>query len=215
MITPIDFDKVHDHIREGSEQARADLKEYFGPFSVDGSGHSGYTGRWFEHFAQMSDPAHFNGNDVAAAATLSVQFDSVSIAELANRSAQLDALLAGCPPPDTPIWAVDTEVLADDAPLSRIYEQLKSIPGVGPVKASKLLAAKRPHLVPIRDRRVGELLGNPPKWWKPWRAVMSDEGFRTLLDDLADGLTPAGTSLLRVADVILWRDATRQEAAPT
>ncbi len=211
MINAITFDDVADYVIGRSDRARADLARYFGAFSVTSSGHTGYTGRFFEHYAQRSDPAHFNGNDIAAASALSVQFDPITVAAIAHDAQHLDDLLAQCPPPKVPIWDVEDAVINDEAPLAQLYERLKGVPGVGYVKASKLLAAKRPHLVPIRDRRVEQLLGNPDQWWAPWQKVMKKEAFRSLLAELADGVAPPDASLLRVLDVILWCDATRQD----
>ncbi|MFZ4434524.1 MAG: DUF6308 family protein [Microthrixaceae bacterium] len=212
MIKAITFSDVPNYVGDREAQAREDLARYFGAFSITNAGHSGYTGRFFEHYSQLSDPEHFNGNDIAAATSLSVEFKTVTVAALAHHGRDLDGLLAQCPPPDVALWEIDDTALDDDAPLSRLYTSLKALPDVSYVKASKLLAAKRPHLVPIRDSRVEQLLGNPHSWWGPWQQVFNDEDFRGLLADLANGTVPERTSLLRVLDVILWSDATRQSA---
>jgi hypothetical protein len=76
------------------------------------------------------------------------------------------------------------------------------------VRASKLLAAKRPHLIPIRDSAVSELLRAGKKWWLPMLEVVSDEQIRTNIAELSKTV-PADVSVLRRLDVILWMEGTR------
>lgn len=78
---------------------------------------------------------------------------------------------------------------------------------MGKVRASKLMASKRPDLVPIRDRHLEAILGAPDTWWDPWRQLAS----RPEIAELVDRVTPAHlvdrVTLLRRLDVILWMEA--------
>ncbi len=80
---------------------------------------------------------------------------------------------------------------------------------MGVARTSKLLAAKRPALVPIRDEAVSTLLGNPPDWWTHFQQALADESLRGRIEKIGEpwqqsnGLTP-----LRTVDVILWMIAT-------
>lgn len=197
----IGFDGIAAFVASDRERARQWLEEYFQSTDPDG----GYTGRWFEYFSTRSDERHIDANDVAAAATLSVPLDGKVVRSLFERADQFDGFLADAPDRTVTLWDVDESELADGAPLAEAYSLLRSIPGIGYVTASKLMACKRPHLVPIRDTVVEQLLGAGPAWWLPWRLVVSDTAFRDLVEEITPPTVPAGTSVLRRLDVILWR----------
>ena len=78
------------------------------------------------------------------------------------------------------------------------------------VRASKLLAGKRPHLVPIRDSVVEQLLGAGTDYWTPMRDILSDPELRRTLKFISNGVAPPNVSLLRRLDVILWMEGKAQ-----
>lgn len=179
------------------DEARTSLANYFATNA----------GRYFDDFARNSDPGRFTADDVAAVATLSVPLEAGSvIGLLVDRADTLAALLGDprMPEPRATLWEVDPSVLEPDQPLALIYEELKRIPGISYVRASKLLAAKRPHLVPIRDSVVEQLLKAGTDWWRPMREVVSDALVRSGIESASAGLPLDGVSLLRRLDVILW-----------
>lgn len=198
----IGFDGIATFVEANADTAKTDLGTYFGT----------YAGRWFEHFSDLSDPNHLNANDIAACGTLSVEFDGRTIDQLMKRSDEFDEMLALCPPRDTVLWELETG--SYDA-LSALYEFLRGIDGMGPVRTSKLLACKRPHAVPIRDSVVEALLGAKDAWWGPWQIVVADAKLRELVDAVTPGGVPSGTSILRRLDVILWMHGTRSMSQPT
>ena len=86
---------------------------------------------------------------------------------------------------------------------------LRTLPGVEWVIAGKLLAAKRPRLIPILDNKVRGLIQPPTSqfWISIWDEL-SDESRRTAIAEVcADA--PAHVSLLRRIDVALWMAATQ------
>lgn len=179
--------------------ARDSIKRYF----------SQNTGRHFERFAGRADARRFTSDDVAAVATLSVPLDGESVVGLLLTHAdRLTELLnsPALPSREATIWEVEPTTLAADQPLSMIYDELKRIPGINYVRASKLLAGKRPHLVPIRDTVVEQLLGAGSDYWAPMREVFSDPEIRRSLEFVSDGVVPSDVSLLRRLDVILWME---------
>ena len=200
MMDPIGFDGIASFIAGKQGQATRWLAQYF---SADAE--QRYTGRWFEYFSARSDPWHLDANDVAAATALSVPLDGQTLQKLFERAEEFDAHLADAPGPQATIWEVDEVDLADDAPLSLAYGVLTSVRGISYVTASKLLACKRPHLVPIRDTVVESVLGAGREWWAPWRRVMLDKELRDLVERLTPSEVPPHTSILRRIDVILWR----------
>lgn len=82
---------------------------------------------------------------------------------------------------------------------------------VGRTKISKLLATKRPHLIPIYDDWVARALwSTEPKssYWQPWAercAGPNGDDLRHCIDDLRpDGHVPDTVSTLRVLDIVIW-----------
>lgn len=118
-----------------------------------------YTGRYFEQLAARSSPNRFTAHDLCAAASLSVAFTGEAAADLLiKRGDYFNSLLNdGVPGFSADLRTVDEDALTDDSPLAILYAELKTLDQVGYVRASKLLAAKRPGLVPIRDS-VGSLV---------------------------------------------------------
>ena len=178
-----------------------------------------YKGRFFEVLRAQSSPRRFEIFDVSAAETLSVTvrpravnklLESLEIAETVG--AICDSLVPG---KDT-LWTCDLDLLTGDKDalhtsglLFGLYYKLRGKDiGIGPVTTSKLLAAKFPKVVPIRDSQVAELLGMTRRndWWTAIR-----DQFTPQLVQHLDGLTlPDGTghvSTVRRLDIILWMEA--------
>ena len=198
-ISPIGFDGIPHYVAEHPEQIRTDLTAYF----------SSYTGRWFEHFSREGDPTRFDANDVTACAALSVPLDGPTLNGLWGQLDNINELLSRSPGREVTLAEVDTS--SDSyTTLSSLYDTIRAIPGMGMVRTSKLLASKRPHLVPIRDSYVDALLGKPTQWWAEWRTVVENEPLVAQVTKLAEGVTPTDTSLLRIFDVVLWMEADRR-----
>jgi hypothetical protein len=87
------------------------------------------------------------------------------------------------------------------------------LPGVGPTKAGKILARKRPLLVPIYDEVVATFLRpTPGQFWIELRAALQDEARRKQLNNLVDG-NESGVGTLRALDVAIWMRCGRSERA--
>lgn len=78
--------------------------------------------------------------------------------------------------------------------------------GLGQVRTSKLLARKRPRLLPVWDRYVKSELGvrGTTDHWSSVRGWLSDERVRTLDELRVEARVPAHVSTLRILDVLLW-----------
>ena len=61
-------------------------------------------------------------------------------------------------PSDVPLWEATDEQLAKRSSAWRLWDRLMDIPGVSTARASKLLARKRPHLMPILDSVIIDTL---------------------------------------------------------
>lgn len=79
---------------------------------------------------------------------------------------------------------------------------LDDLPGVGEVTARKLLARKRPLLIPVVDSVIVEALGcEKNRAWETLREAISDD-----IQTEAETLRPPGcrVSTLRLIDTAVW-----------
>jgi hypothetical protein len=102
----------------------------------------------------------------------------------------------------------------NDAALA-LWRLLSDRRQLGPTRVSKLLAAKRPHLVPIYDSFVAEALLPPThrrqwQWWGPWRDMLlgpDGEAISAAVTEIRAEVTVPGAnrlSELRVLDIVVW-----------
>ena len=115
-------------------------------------------------------------------------------------------------PTDRDLWNAEPGALESAVAL---HHWLISLPGVGPVIASKLLARKRPRLIPIHDKVVLRVLA-PPKdrFWATLAVALTEADLR----DEIEALRPPGAdsvSLLRLLDVAIWIRYSRSRNART
>ena len=174
-----------------------------------------YSGKHYEWFVEQSDSKKFTPWDILAVEALSVTVPTETARWLfepnTKRDDHLAEALRSLVPGQDSLWTCDEELLSDGKPLSKLYSMLRAEEGLGYVTASKLMAAKFPSVVPIRDSKVETLLGleKSREWWAPIRGLFSASG-RSLAEHL-NGLdipVEVGTvTTLRRLDVILWMEA--------
>lgn len=83
--------------------------------------------------------------------------------------------------------------------------------GVGPTTASKLMARKRPSLIPIYDSVVAKVVSLPKSTntWRVWHeAFAQDHAFVQRLRALRSETGLHDIALLRILDVVLWMQGT-------
>jgi hypothetical protein len=105
--------------------------------------------------------------------------------------------------PDTcPLWeATDAELNA----AAVVFQRLDGLPGVGSVKAGKLLARKRPALIPVIDKHVIATLRAPKgEYWRTMRDALARDGLSDVVDEALRGDVPASVPTLRLLDVAMW-----------
>ena len=89
---------------------------------------------------------------------------------------------------------------------------------IGPVAAGKLLARKRPHLLPVSDSRVKKVLNRPRadnRWWHDLRdQLISDQKLVRELESVRHRAGAGHMSLLRVFDVMCWMFSWEGEHGP-
>jgi hypothetical protein len=197
------------------------LTEYFATYPLDTQDvpEGRYTGSHFERFGgdrRKTDKDIFSADDVVSLSLLSVRLKGHAVLHLLDAdNARLSALLAQVPA-DVDLVDVPLADIKSGWPAWDLYEALKKIKGIGTTSASKLLARKRPRLIPIRDADVTRSLDlGKGDFWKPLAEALRTPGFGagggTLHDyllelreasDIGDDISP-----LRVFDVVVWRDA--------
>ncbi|MGO1239805.1 MAG: DUF6308 family protein [Cellulosimicrobium funkei] len=176
------------------------LRRYFGPVG----GTTGWAGSRFERLAGGGDRPEtvdrFTADDLVAVSLLSVNVPPHGAIDLLETRADEFAQLLAEIPHDVEI--VDLESIPDDWAPGRLWKTLRDIHGIGWVTAGKLLARKRPRLVPVYDTVVAtaESLGHghgAPR--------AHDRALHRHLVSLRD---EAGIgddiSALRVFDVVVW-----------
>lgn len=179
-------------------------------YAVDGETPR-FTGSRFESMASLSDdPNALGPADFVAVSMLSVNVPAAAAIRLLGPDAAGVSELLKQIPSDLDIIDADPQLFSGVSPLGRLWDLLrKTRDGLGPTTASKLLAAKRPRLVPIWDSFVEQATGLGPlgSWWK-FQYVLNDDQryvWKWLgeLRRLASNV-PESVSELRILDVLLW-----------
>ena len=182
-----------------------------------------FTGRWYDVLADRDRPNRITAQDLTAVSMLGVTIPAGFAAWVLGPGAEDISRLLRQVPVDRRIhdpWD-GADPLDDDGPASRLWSLLQqgswpeasSANDVGWVKAGKLLAAKRPALLPVYDAEVRRYLGDPPHFWKTLRAALSTPEDRLLVSLPLAGVSsaaPADVDLtfLRAIDIVLWMRAT-------
>ena len=175
------------------------LKQYFVSF----------TGAYFERLADTANPNRITEKDIVAVSMLGVQIPAeAAVWVLGEGADRISELLT-----DIPYTSDDDTICDQTVSLGRgsasyeLYYLLRELRDVGRTKATKLMAAKRPALIPVYDSVVGSALGIGPDDddWARWRAVLADENVRSEVRHVRDEVPAAsGLSLLRTMDIVVW-----------
>ncbi|MGA5285456.1 DUF6308 family protein [Streptomyces griseoincarnatus] len=193
-----------------SENVVGDLRRYFGIGMPPGA--VPFTGSRFEHLAGGGDRPEvadrITAEDLVAVQTLSVTVPApVALDILEGRlGARLSGLLRAIPR-DTDMADAEAAVVADGSPADQAWHLLCEQYGVNWVIAGKVLARKRPRLLPVYDRIVRCAVGRPPSFWLALHAALrEDDGavHRQLLELRQAAGLPETVSALRVCDVAVW-----------
>ncbi|MET8298611.1 DUF6308 family protein [Streptomyces sp. NPDC005180] len=188
-----------------------DLRGYFGIDLPPGG--MPFTGSRFEHLAGGGDwpevADRITAEDLVAVQALSVTVPvSVALDILEGPlGVELSGLLHAIPR-DIEMVDAEADVVADGSPADQAWRLLRDQPDVGWVIAGKLLARKRPRLLPVYDKVVRCALGRPrPSFWLALHAAMRADDralYRQLLALRQVAGVPETVSVLRVCDVVVW-----------
>lgn len=171
-----------------------------------------FTGRWFHVLADKDRPHEITAQDVVAVSTLSVTVPPrVAIWLLSDEGRAAVTQLLAAVPDDVDLWD-GADLIDEGGDLWRLWRLLERacwpnpIPGngMGPTTISKLLAAKRPHLVPIFDSVVRSLFPPVQDYWQAFYRATSDPQLRLELSIASAPGAPESAGLLRRLDALLW-----------
>ena len=181
------------------------LRAYFTPGE--------YTGRWFETFAGGGDRAAVRDtitvDDLYAVESLNVRVPfavgkALLDGELGTEVSGHLRKISG----DVELGrAHASELVADGGPAERAWQLLADQTDVGWVIAGKLLARKRPKLIPVYDSIVSCQYGAPKQVWRKLDGHLRADGgaLRAELDRVrAAADVHDQVSALRALDVVLW-----------
>jgi hypothetical protein len=181
---------------------RQDISDYF----LSGN----FTGRHFEYFSRISNPFFFDGNDIAALMCLSISPKANVASDLLSLALRRNFVIQQGER-ESPIWMRPVEEYVPGSWFHDLFDELCKIPNISSVVASKLMASKFPHSIPIYDNDVSALLNHPQQWWMGWHNAMQSPQFRQHLTGMRESLGLHEVSLLRIADVALWMEAQRRK----
>lgn len=215
---PIGYANVAEWIRTSKSDVK-DLFESYFKKRVGENADEVWHGQHFEWFANRVKRDSFTEVDLAAIGALSVDLKAQTARELIEDSDEvLRPLLRECE-----LWVAthgadisdpnfSSEWLGEESCFQRLWRELVRSERIdlGPVKASKLMAAKYPGLIPIYDSHVDWILKprGSDLWWLPMRDLVVE--VKTELDDLKLTREDIHVTTLRKLDIVLWMEARKR-----
>jgi hypothetical protein len=168
-----------------------------------------FAGLSFDHRG-LNPPDEITGDDLLAVTLLDVGWRPLGIRQLDDRRAQVAERL-GRIGDEVCLWDADAATLSEADGLLDLVQVF----GSDWVMSSKLLARKRPALVPIADSVIFEALRPPEmRFWATLRGCLQDPHLREGIDALRpEHLTASQVSTLRVLDVVAWMFHSRSKNA--
>jgi hypothetical protein len=156
-----------------------------------------------------NEPFSIGVSDLLAVSLLDEPVGAVGVRQLLpnGRLSQTASMFLARIPLGVPLWESSDDTLGWANCLWKLL--VDEATTVGHTKAGKLLARKRPELVPIVDSTVAENLDCAPgTYWTTFRAILRDRQRRDRLRALRPGYP-----LLRVLDTMLWMHYSQSQNA--
>ncbi|SDT35381.1 hypothetical protein SAMN04488543_3903 [Friedmanniella luteola] len=193
------------------ERASTVLRRYYAPLS----GHNaGYTGGAWDTFdpngRREADADRFTADDLVSVALLGIEVKGRAVVEILGPQADVINRHLQAIPRDLDLVELRS-IDRDGLPSAwELWKTLRGLPELGPTTASKLMARKRPRLIPIFDSVIKDhLMGGGDDLWIPLHAALRADGgalHHRLLDLRARAALPEDVSVLRVLDVLTWME---------
>lgn len=217
MTTPDEGWKITSALAAITDESALNyLKQYFGIGEWAGRE---YTGAHFDSF-EGPGPDRLTAEDIIAVACLSIHVPArVALEILGNESGEISRLLDLTPNSaleDVPFEAHD-KWFGEGSPSLLFWRLLRAHHNVGATTASKIMARKRPALIPVYDSVIGRLTGFPTAkgTWRAWhQAFSTDAELTDRLRSLREAAGLEHVTLLRILDVVLWMHGARGVEGP-
>jgi hypothetical protein len=214
---------VPDGLRDEDAAVRL-VKAYFGDDPA--TGRVRYSGSRFELLGGGGDRPEVayqvTAEDLIAVSMLSVRVVRYyALHVLDYRAREISGLLARIPVGVTLADDEAGDLIAKGGPAWELWQLLRDMKprpqhpqdkkGLGRVAAGKLLARKRPQLIPVYDSKVEQVLGRTRThgtWWRDLRCQLRKDA--DLVRELESVRSRAGAghlSLLRTFDIMCWMSA--------
>lgn len=217
---------IHDVMQNISDdKARYYLKTYYGLLKpgADEVQKKPYAGAYFESLDRdiwEDSPNRITGSDLYALTTLQIRVPRDAGVEIITRERpNIESLLAKIP--NLSLEDLSPEdferYLGKKSPARNLWDLLcRNAPGnskwgIGSTTASKIMARKRPNLIPIQDSVVDDVIGrNKSDAWRLWWQSLTDHP--SLVERAAKlrqvvqepGQSYPALSTLRTLDIVLW-----------
>lgn len=192
------------HVRVAIDTLLAipELKTLVGHYFAD-LPRTDFAGHLFDSLPD-NPPDRIVASDLVAVTFLDVSFGPRATARLLNEGSLNPYLAPRKLPTEVDLWSAVDHI--NDLYIAR--NALTELEGVGPVKASKLLARKRPRLAPITDRHVQSFFGCQSwEFLEPLaKCLANSPRLVGAISDLRPAHTspPHAPSTLRLLDVAVW-----------
>jgi hypothetical protein len=211
--------QLPDALRTNDDGKALDLLEKY--YEPEFESKDAYTGSVFDNWdssgTRQGDLDRFTADDLVAITLLSIRVrPSVAHDLLVRRADKFGELLQEIGPDRD--FVDEAEPFTRRSPEWRLHDELSDVTGVGRTTASKLMARKRPRLVPIYDSVVGQVTGTTSVQWEPLRQALRADGHalhERLMRLRTAARLPEAVSALRVLDVIAWMEGTGRGVEPT
>jgi Family of unknown function (DUF6308) len=203
------------------------VKQYL---ATDTADRARYSGAYFERIGGDGDREdianQFTAEDLLAVTMLSVRIEGYHALEILRyQVGKLNDLLSQIP---RDIALQDPRAaahIAKGGPAWRLWDAICDIEPrpesnrIGPVTVGKLLARKRPRLLPIYDSRIKKVLNRPRtdnQWWHDLHDLLiNDPSLPQELEAVRNRAGAGHMSLLRVFDVMCWMFSWEGEHGPS
>lgn len=200
---------IHEAVQSIPENDGIDyLRQYYSPGQ--------FTGAHFNSLANDNEATNiFTPGDLYAVSTLAVTVPAkAGIALLEDQAEEFNGMLGQIPTRELKDLSEDEfgQHLGPESAAQKLWDSLRrNDPSherwkVGPTTASKIMARKRPHLIPIEDSVLDRAInrGRQNSWKLWWEALRTDGYLEQRAIMLRDAVGRPELSTLRVLDVLLW-----------
>ncbi|MGV0109022.1 DUF6308 family protein [Arthrobacter sp. CP30] len=158
------------------------------------------------------------GDDCVAVSFLAVEVPRAAAIGLMDREKENVDRLLSLIPTDINMWDLDEagyeKHLGMQSPAQELWDVITRRKGekwdIGRTKGSKIMARKRPNLIPIVDSVIDDLIGYGHYWHDWHRALTDGSGLPQRLEKIRQdsGILELDykPSILRIMDIVLWTE---------